>query len=454
MELRKLAALAVGTMVLAAACQAGAPGSPSAGASGAAKGTLKIGVTLPLSGGARADGAPALRGVELAVAEANEAGGVGGYNLELSVLDHAVNGKYNEQQGAKDMQTLVGDTSVIGAVGPYNSAVAKVQIPISNDAGLLQCSPANTNEGLTKPDFGALDYRKNFPDRINYVRVATTDDIQGPAMSAYAYNDLGLRNILVVDDVTTFGTGVADNFQKEFERLGGTTADRIGANADTTDFVPIITAAKEKNPDGVYYGGVVPSGGGLLLKQMAQQGLDVPFLGPDGIKNGSGEDEGALIQIAGADESKNSYATVAAIGDFPAKAEFDARFTEHFKDESDFKTPGAYSGPAYACATIILEALEKAAAGAADMAALREAVRANVTAGTAFETVLGSVTFDENGDTSQLIISFYKVDPALKNGKGDWVFIEQQDFGGAVGGAEGSPEASGEAGGSPEASGS
>lgn len=420
MKLRAIGALTFAVAVVAAGCSGG----------GTSEKTLKLGVTLPLSGGAAADGQPTLKGAQLAVDEINAKGGVGGYKIQLFPLDHAVNGKYNEQQGAQDMQTFVADPAVIGVVGPYNSAVAKVQIPIGNDAGLLQCSPANTNETLTKPEFGALDFRKNHPDRINYIRVAATDDIQGPAMAVYAYNTLGLKNLLVIDDVTTFGTGVADNFQKKFEELGGTTAQRVGAPPDTTDFNGIITAAKDKNPDGVYYGGVVTSGGGLLLKQLRQQGLTIPFLGPDGIVNGNGDAEGSLIKIAGAEASANSFGTVAAIGDFPAKADFTARFTEHFKADKEFNTPGAYSGPANACAVVILNSLEaflKTNANA-DQAAIREGVRAFASdPANKFETVLGTTSFDANGDTTQPFISFYTTDPAAA-GNGDWVFKEQQNF--------------------------
>ena len=64
------------------------------------------------------------------------------------------------------------------------------------------------------------------------------------------------------------------------------------------------------------------------------------------------------------------------------------------------------------------------------MAALRSAVRGNVFSATSpFDTVLGPVTFDENGDTSQKIISFYKTDMTASGGAGDWVFDQQQDFG-------------------------
>ncbi len=393
--------------------------------------TLKLGVTLPLSGGAGADGQPTLKGAQLAVDEITAKGGISGYTIKLFPLDHAVNGKYNEQQAAQDMQTFVNDPEVIGIVGPYNSAVAKVQIPIGNDAGLLQCSPANTNQGLTKPEFGGLDLRPKNPTKIAYVRVAATDDIQGPAMAVYAFNTLGFKNVLVVDDVTTFGKGVADTFQTKFEELGGAVPDRIGAGADTTDFNAIITSAKTKNPDAVYYGGVVTSGAGLLLKQMRQQGLDVPFLGPDGIVNGSGEAEGSLIKIAGAEAAAGSYGTIAAIGDFPAKAQFDTDFTEHFKADKEFNTPGAYSGPAYACATVVLNSLTEflKANKDADAAAIREGVRAWATDPThSFATVLGDTSFDANGDTTQPFISFYTVDPAAGT-SGDWIFKEQQNFG-------------------------
>ena len=422
MKLRAIGALTFAVAVVAAGCTGGSSGEK----------TLKLGVTLPLSGGAAADGQPTLKGAQLAVDDINAKGGVGGYKIQLFPLDHAVNGKYNEQQGAQDMQTFVADPAVIGVIGPYNSAVAKVQIPIGNKAGLLQCSPANTNETLTKPEFGALDFRKDFPDRINYIRVAATDDIQGPAMSVYAYNTLGLKNLLIIDDVTTFGTGVADNFQKKFEELGGTTAQRVGAPPDTTDFNGIITAAKEKNPDGVYYGGVVTSGAGLLLKQLRQQGLTIPFLGPDGIVNGNGNAEGSLIKIAGAEAAKDSYGTVAAIGDFPAKADFTTRFTEHFKADKEFNTPGAYSGPANACAVVVLDALDTflKANPNADQAAIREGVRATASdPANSVETVLGTTSFDANGDTTQPFISFYVTDPAAAN-NGDWVFKEQLNFAG------------------------
>ncbi len=181
---------------------------------------------------------------------------------------------------------------------------------------------------------------------------------------------------------------------------------------------------------------MVTSGAGLLLKQMRQQGMNVPFLGPDGIVNGNGDAEGSLIKIAGNDsfgtDTKQAFGTVAAIGDFPAKAQFTADFTAHFKNDSEFNTPGAYSGPAYACATVILDSLTEflKSNANADQAAIREGVRAWATdTSHTFDTVLGTTSFDKNGDTTQPFISFYVVDPTAPN-NGDWVFKEQQNFAG------------------------
>jgi ABC-type branched-subunit amino acid transport system substrate-binding protein len=166
-----------------------------------------------------------------------------------------------------------------------------------------------------------------------------------------------------------------------------------------------------------------------MAKQTEQAGLAVPIVGPDGIQDGSGEVASSFISIAGSG-AKDAHSTVAAIGDFPTKADFDARYQAAFANDADFKTPGAYSGPAYACAQVILKSLEEAAKTATDMKSLREGVRAYATTtSNTFETVLGQTSFDENGDNKQKFISFYKVDPAAAGGKGAWVFVKQQDFG-------------------------
>jgi branched-chain amino acid transport system substrate-binding protein len=404
----------VGVAIAAAAIVVGACGGTSSGNK-----VLKIGITFPLQGSSLASAGPARDGALLAIKEANAAGTVKGYTIEAVIKDHSVNGQYDAQQGAKDMTALVSDSAVAGVIGPFNSAVAKVQIPIANEAGLIQCSPANTNPDLTKGDAGKQLRAKN-PDKITYVRTATTDDIQGPAVAQYAYQDLGLRSVAIVDDLTVFGIGVADAFGAEFEKLGGKVVGREGADPKTTDFLPILTEFKTLNPDSVFFGGVTANGGGLLRKQMPQAGLgDLAYLGPDGIQDQNGGVQGSFINIAG-QAAANSYSSVAAIHDIPDAAAFATKYSAEYKTD-----PGAYSASGYACAQILIKAMADAVAKG-DVT--REAVRAGVTSGASFDTALGPITFDEVGDTSQKIISLYKVDMTASDGKGDWIFVKQIDY--------------------------
>ena len=209
--------------LVAAACSSSATSAPAASAAAGGNGQIvNIGVELPMSGGEAPNGVPTLNGVKLAVADINAAGGIDGYKFGVNSQDDAVNGVNNPQQGAKNITTLVNDPSVVAVVGPFNSAVAKAEIPISNAAGLLQCSPANTNPGLTKEWGGIspLTLRPTHPDQIAYVRVASTDDYQGLAGAQIAYQDLGARRAYVVDDTTTYGAGLAGVFVTDFTADG------------------------------------------------------------------------------------------------------------------------------------------------------------------------------------------------------------------------------------------
>jgi branched-chain amino acid transport system substrate-binding protein len=396
--------------------------APSTAPSTAAKGTLKIGIELPMSGGETANGVPTANGVKLLVKQTNAAGGIGGYQLDVNQQDDAVNGVHDPQQGATNLQTLVADTAVIGVVGPFNSGVAKAEIPISNAAGLLMCSPANTNNGVTQPPEGD-QYRQANPTKISYIRTATPDSIQGPSMADYMYNDLGVKSVYILDDTETFGVGVGDTFQAEFTKLGGQVVKRDSAPKTTTDYKPLFTAIAGQKPQGVYLAGTTPSGMGLALKQ----GRDVPgfekipFGGPDGVADlGPAGTEGATITVAGA-AAHDVFGTVGAVHDVDAT--FNDAYTKEFG-----QAPGAYSAAAYTCGQVILAALKTAIdGGAADPAALREGVRANSTnTASSFDTISGKFAFDKYGDNQHPYISFYKTD--MTANPANWVYVKQQAF--------------------------
>lgn len=420
MKFTKIGAIA-GAAVMALSACGGGTASPTTGGK-----TISIGTELPMSGGETANGVPTQNGVKLAIKQANAANAVPGYTITINGQDDAVNGAHDSAQGAKNMTSLVNDPNVVGVVGPFNSGVAQVEIPISNAAGLLMCSPANTNTGLTYPPT-SLTYRTTNPDKIAYVRLAAPDSIQGPAGADYVYKTLGAHSVYILDDTETFGVGVGDSFEAQFKADGGTVIKRDSAPKSTTDYTPLFTAVASQHPAAVYLAGTTPSGMGLALKQgRSVAGFEtIPFMGPDGVADlGDAKTQGSTINIAGA-AAANVYGTVAGIHDIPGAAKFAADYKTEFGSD-----PGAYSAIAYACAQTIIAGITKAvAAGTTDPAGIREAVRANETAaGNKFSTIIGDVTFDKNGDTTAPYMSFYKTDMTLNAGTGGWVWVSQQAF--------------------------
>jgi branched-chain amino acid transport system substrate-binding protein len=438
MKFRRLTALAGASMLVFAACST--PPAASPGASGSApavsapagsaaaspgdtsKGTVKFAIELPQQGSEKAASDPIINGIKLAVKQAG--GAAGGYKIDIpqgSIYDDALNGAHDPQTGANNMSQIVADADTVAVIGPLNSSVAVAQIPISNEGGLLQCSPANTNPDLTKGAPAAqLRTKPN-----NYIRVVTTDDVQGPAAAQYIYDVLKKTSVYVIDDTETFGKGVADAFDAEFVKRGGKVVKHDAAPKTTQDYVSIMTAAKALNPESIYFGGVTATGGARILLAAQQAGLgDVPYVGPDGINDGSGETKDSFLNLAAA-AAKNSFSTLAGIGDFPGKAQFDT----DYKAEYGIDATG-YAGMGFACAQVVIDALGRAGATSpADMTALREAVRVAGTATDAtYKTVIGDITFNADGDTSQKIVSIYSVDTAGANGKGDWKFETQVDY--------------------------
>ena len=412
MKLRKLGVLATVFAVAISACnQPGATGAAS-------KGTVYFAIELPQQGSEKAASDPIINGIKLAVKQAG--GKAGGYTIEIPqsvIKDDALNGAHDAQTGANNMSQIVAEEKVIGVIGPLNSSVAKAQIPISNEGGLSQCSPANTNPDLTK-GAPAAQLRKK---ANNYIRVVTTDDVQGPAASQYIYDTLKKTSVYIIDDTETFGKGVADAFEKDFKARGGTVTKHDGAPKTTQDYVTIMTAAASGNPQAIYFGGVTATGGARILLAAAQAGLGkVPYVGPDGINDGSGATKDSFLNLAG-DKAANSYSTLAGIGTFDGKAKFDADYLAEYKTAAT-----GYAAQGYACAQVFLDALGRAGAtNPADLKALREAMRVAVTdTSRTYTTIQGKITFNADGDTSQKIVSIYSFDATAK----DWKFETQVDY--------------------------
>lgn len=391
--------------------------------SGLPSGPWKIGLDMPLTGAAAVRGVPVRNAVRLALDEANASGGVAGTRLVLDVRDDADATPQGQSpsRGTANTRAFVADPRVIGMVGPWGSNVAWKEIPVTNRAGLLQCSPSNTDPSLTKPRGGALDLRSAAPERINYIRTAPADDIQGPAAASFLFNDLGVRRLLVIDD-TGYGREIADDVSDAFTKLGGKATRRaLNPKGDARAVIEPLSTGSDR-PTAVFFGGFADTGAVQVRKAMVAKGLGrLPFVSWDGI-GGSGSEQGSFIQRAGHD-AVGSYQSHASIA--PPKAKFGAAYLKKFGTE-----PDEYGASAYACTQVILDALRMVASHGASAASLREDLRSQaVDPSHRFETVLGSIGFDENGDSLQQFVTFYRVDPSADGGKGEWVIDKQQDYG-------------------------
>src|SRR6266705_3050235 len=249
----RILALTMGIPLLLAILVACGSGTTGGSATPAATGstTIKIGTDLPTSGKDESSGKPAEDGANLAVMQANQKHTIPGYTLAFVPKDDVgPSGLHDPAVGAANVTALISDALVAGIVGPFNSSVAKAEMPITNQAPIAQISPANTNQCLTKSDpaqpincGGANNLIPTLrpTGKVNYFRIATTDDHQGPAGADYLYKTLHYTKVYVIDDAETYGVGIANAFTSEWHTLGGTVLGRSSEPGSTTSYVSVLT---------------------------------------------------------------------------------------------------------------------------------------------------------------------------------------------------------------------
>jgi branched-chain amino acid transport system substrate-binding protein len=398
---RGLIVLTAATLV-AFACGGG-------GGGGTNKGELKIGSDFPTC---TVGGKATENGVKFAVDQKNAAGGVEGFTIKFTGFDDCRQGAYNADAGVDNVRKMIDDSAYMGMIGPYNSAVAKAEIPIAAPKTFVMISPANTNPCLTKDIAGCsyhpADLRAGNPN--NYWRVVTTDDYQGPAMADYLYNQLKVTNVGILDDSTVFGTGIASAFEAEFKKLGGTVAKHSSYKKEqTSDFKSILLTFKNAGAKAVYVGGTDDQNICIPRKQMKDIGWDAPFTGGDGIETtdcinqAAGNESGIYATSAGADATQVSGAQQ-AISDF----------RKAFSGANDF---GGYTMQAYDAANILMTAIGNAIKGNGGNKPTRKQVRDEMAKITTFQGVIGNYGFDQNGDTTLKIVSIYVVEKSADPSK-------------------------------------
>src|SRR5882672_9576855 len=311
------------------------------------KGTIKIATQSPLSGGQAALGEGIKLGAQLALDKLKGTLTKQGFKVELVPFDDQA----KPDVGVANAKNIIADKDILVVIGHLNSGVAIPSSEVYKEVDLAMISPANTNERITD---------RGYP---NINRVCGRDDVQGPVGAEFAAQTLKVKSVYVIHDKTTYGQGVAEAFKADLEKKGVKVVAFEGTE-EKSNFDPIITPIKAKNPDLVYFGGIYDQAA-PFFKQAREKGVKSKFLGPDGI------DSSDLVKIGGKVVVGTYYTTAAA----PASSPQAKQFGEEFKKKYG-KNPEPYAAESYVATAIAIKALEDVTKGG--KAPTREAVAASI----------------------------------------------------------------------------
>jgi branched-chain amino acid transport system substrate-binding protein len=361
-----------GALMLSACSNSSSGGSASGGSSGGLGGgnsnaTYKIAFQGPLSGDNQQLGINEVNGVQLAIDEANKKGNLG-FKLELLKADD----QGSPEQAPTAAASVVQDNAVLGVIGPSFSGATKAVGPKYGDAGLAMISPSATNPTLSQQGF------KTFH------RIVPSDNVEG-SQAADLFVKKGYKKVVVIDDLSDYGKGVADTLQTGLKK-GGVTVQRIGVDAKTTDYGATATTVTASGAQAVFYGGY-DAQAAIFAKALQTAGFKgAKYTGNGGkssvFTDGAGAAGEGWFFTCGC-----SDATVA-----PEAKDFTAAYTAMFNTP-----PSTYSPEAYDAANALIDAIKSAAkSGTPTRSSVETAVNA-----LDFKGITTTVKFDKTGEVDQ-----------------------------------------------------
>ncbi|MBP0725901.1 branched-chain amino acid ABC transporter substrate-binding protein [Bacillus sp. RG28] len=351
---------------------------------------IEVATQSPLSGGSATLGDSIKLGAQMELENQKADFKKLGFDLKLVPYDD----QGDPTKGVSNAEQIAADTSILGVVGHLNSGVA---IPSSlkyEKAHIPMVSPANTATEVTDRGLSSVN------------RICARDDFQGPAGANYAVNTLKAKNIYIIQDKTAYGTGLADAFKDAAAKLGAKIVGYEGITVGEKDFNGVINNIATKKPDLVFFGGLYAEGG-LIIKQAADKGLKMPFMGGDGL------DSSTLVEIAG-DAVKNVYYTSVAADTL--KVAGGQEFANQYKKEFN-KNIESYSAYGYDSMGVILQGIKNAIKDNNNKMPSREEVEKAVRDIQDFNGVVTKVGFDEKGDNKFAKVYIYHFDETKYPGK-------------------------------------
>ncbi len=270
---------------------------------------LLVGVQAPITGQYANEGQGIADAVKLLVKQQNAKGGLLGRMLEVKVCDD----QGQAAPAAICARQLVND-KVFAVIGSYTSGAALAAQPVYARADVIQTSDGTSDE-LTAKGFKTF-FRNAPPNSAEAI------------FTAQFFKDKGYQRVAIITDHSSFATGLADAVASEIKKTGGEMLERVFIDAGSQNYTPVLTKLKGLNPQVIYFSGYY-NDGGLIKAQMAQLGIEAPFVGGDANQNV------AFAKIAGKAAVGATIINVPAPADlpYPAAKQFLTEFHKAYGHE-------------------------------------------------------------------------------------------------------------------------
>ncbi len=326
-----------------------------------AEDVILLGEVGSLTGSEAAFGISTRNGIELALEEANAAGGVKGKKLAVRVYDD----QSKPEEAAAAATRLVTQDKVVAILGEVASSNSLAMAPKAQAAQVPMVSPSSTNPKVTEVG----DY---------IFRVCFIDPFQGAVMARYAKETLKFSNVAILTDKkSAYSEGLTEVFQAKFSGAGGKIVGVEAYSKGDTDFRAQLTNIKKLKPEGLYVPGYYQDVA-LIAEQAKELGLKTVMMG------GDGWDSSKLFELGG-DAVDGSYVSNHYSSDDPSPRvqEFIKRYQAKFKT-----TPDSLAALGYDSANVVIEAMKRSA----DLSG--PALREEIAKTKDFPGVAGTITLD------------------------------------------------------------
>src|SRR3954449_1375505 len=393
LRVRSVAAAGCLTTALAmgvAACGGGgSDGGGGGGGGGGGRTTLTIYSSLPLQGDSRPQSTDVVNGEKLALEEAG--GKVGKFKITYKSLDDstAAAGKWEPGQTSADARKAAQDQSTIVYLGEFNSGATAISLPITNEAGILQVSPANTYVGLTRAegaDKGEPD--KYYPSgKRTFGRVVPADHIQAAAQVAYQKGE-GCTKLYILNDKEVYGKGIADQVAAIGKAQGLQVLGNDGIDTKAANFRTLASKIKSSGADCMFFGGITQNKGVQVFSDVHAANPTAKLFGPDGVA------ESPFTSKLSTAVQKQTYITNPTLDPklYPPSAQ---DFFKNYKSKYGID-PEPYAIYGYEAMKVALLAIQNAGDKGNDRQAVIDAFFKIKDR----DSVLGKYSIDENGDTT------------------------------------------------------